>query len=39
MSKGECVLETTVGRVELGVEVQVAEIERGFGDLIRRQGE
>jgi len=39
LGAGECVLETDVGRVELGVEVQIAEIERGFGDLIRRQGE
>lgn len=39
LEAGECVLETDVGRVELGVQVQVAEIERGFGDLLRRQGE
>jgi len=39
MEAGECVLETTVGRVELGVQVQLAEIERGFGELLRRQGE
>lgn len=36
---GEVVLETGVGRVELGVEVQMEEIERGFGELTRRQGE
>lgn len=36
---GECVLETDVGSVELGVQVQLAEIERGFGELLRRQGE
>jgi len=39
LAAGECVLETDVGRVELGVQVQLAEIERGFGDLLRRQGE
>jgi flagellar assembly protein FliH len=39
MEAGECVLETDVGRVELGVQVQLAEIERGFGDLLRRQGD
>jgi len=38
MSKGECVLETTVGRVELGVDVQMSEIERGFGELLQGQG-
>lgn len=38
MSKGECVLETTVGRVELGVEVQLAEIERGFRELVQGDG-
>ena len=36
---GECVLETEVGRVELGVEVQMSEIERGFAELTHRQGE
>jgi flagellar assembly protein FliH len=39
LEAGECVLETDVGTVELGVQVQLAEIERGFGDLLRRQGE
>jgi len=39
LEAGECVLETEVGRVELGVKVQLAEIERGFGELLRRQGE
>jgi flagellar assembly protein FliH len=38
MSSGECVLETTVGRVELGVEVQLAEIERGFRELVQGDG-
>lgn len=31
----ECVLETNVGRVELGVAVQLAEIEKGFFDLMQ----
>jgi len=39
LEAGECVLETDVGTVELGVQVQLAEIERGFGDLLRRQGD
>jgi flagellar assembly protein FliH len=39
LEAGECVLETDVGRAELGVQVQLAEIERGFGELLRRQGE
>jgi flagellar assembly protein FliH len=33
MSSGDCVLETIVGRVELGVSVQLEEIGRGFGEL------
>lgn len=33
---GECVLETGVGRVELGVRPQMAEIERGFAELLQR---
>jgi flagellar assembly protein FliH len=39
LQDGECILETEVGRVELGVEVQLAEIERGFAELTHRQGE
>ena len=39
MEPGECMLQTDVGHVELGVKVQLAEIERGFGELLRRQGE
>ncbi len=31
----ECLLETNVGRVELGVAVQLAEIEKGFFDLMQ----
>lgn len=34
---GECVLETKVGRVELGVSAQLAEIERGFFDLLQKR--
>jgi flagellar assembly protein FliH len=33
---GECVLETEMGRVELGVESQMREVERGFGELMER---
>ena len=32
----ECVLETTIGRVELGVAVQLEEIGRGFCELLAR---
>ncbi|SNS44903.1 flagellar assembly protein FliH [Granulicella rosea] len=34
---GEVVLETVVGRVELGVAVQLEEIEQGFFDLLQRR--
>jgi len=37
LSAGECVLDTMVGRVELGVGAQLAEIERGFFDLLQRR--
>jgi flagellar assembly protein FliH len=37
LSAGECVLETNVGTVELGVEAQLAEIERGFFDLMQQR--
>src|SRR6266702_1957440 len=33
-SDGDCVLETEVGSVDLGVRAQLAEIERGFFDLL-----
>jgi flagellar assembly protein FliH len=39
LGEGECVLETEVGRVELGVAVQLEEIERGFGELMQRTEE
>ena len=35
MERNECMLETSVGRVELGVAVQLAEIEKGFFDLMQ----
>lgn len=34
---GECVLETNVGRVELGVSAQLKEIEKGFFDLLQQR--
>jgi flagellar assembly protein FliH len=37
MARGECVLETSVGTVELGIEAQLGEIERGFFDLMQRR--
>jgi flagellar assembly protein FliH len=37
MARGECVLETTVGTVELGIESQLGEIERGFYDLLQKR--
>lgn len=36
MVEGECAIDTNVGRVELGVEVQMREVERGFGELMHR---
>jgi flagellar assembly protein FliH len=37
MQRGECVLETTMGTVELGVKVQLEEIEKGFFDLLNHR--
>ena len=37
LGAGECVLETNVGRVELGVSAQLEEIERGFFDLLQQR--
>ncbi len=37
MTTGDCVLETSMERVELGVSAQLAEIERGFFDLLQRR--
>ena len=34
LGASECVLETSVGRVDLGVKAQLQEIERGFFDLL-----
>ena len=33
--RGDCVLETTVGRVEFGIDVQMGEIRRGFEELLQ----
>jgi flagellar assembly protein FliH len=37
LSAGECILETSVGRVELGVKAQLEEIEKGFFDLLQQR--
>ena len=37
LSADECVLDTNVGRVELGVSAQLEEIERGFFDLMQQR--
>ena len=37
LGAAECVLETNVGRVELGVSAQLEEIERGFFDLMQQR--
>lgn len=37
LEPGECVLDTTVGRVELGVKAQLEEIEKGFFDLLQQR--
>jgi flagellar assembly protein FliH len=37
MDATECVLETSVGRVELGVVEQLGEIEKGFFDLLQQR--
>jgi len=37
LGEGECVLETSVGRVELGVAPQLEEIEKGFFDLLHQR--
>ena len=34
LERGECAIETTMGTVELGVQTQLEEIERGFFDLL-----
>ncbi len=37
LEAGECLLETNVGKVELGVVAQLVEIERGFFDLLQQR--
>ena len=37
LQAGECVLETSVGRVDLGVKAQLEEIEKGFFDLLQQR--
>jgi flagellar assembly protein FliH len=39
MAPGECSLQTNVGTVEMGVEAQMEEITRGFGELMHNQDE
>ncbi|HZY74029.1 MAG TPA: FliH/SctL family protein [Edaphobacter sp.] len=37
LHSGDCILETQVGQVELGVSAQLEEIERGFFDLLEQR--
>jgi flagellar assembly protein FliH len=37
LGAGDCVIDTNVGTVELGVDAQLQEIERGFFDLMQRR--
>jgi flagellar assembly protein FliH len=37
LGAGDCVINTNVGTVELGVDAQLQEIERGFFDLLQRR--
>lgn len=37
LERGECVLETKMGTVELGISVQLEEIEKGFFDLLNHR--
>jgi flagellar assembly protein FliH len=37
LERGDCVLETKMGTVELGVSVQLKEIEKGFFDLLNHR--
>jgi flagellar assembly protein FliH len=37
LQRGDCVLETKMGTVELGVSVQLEEIEKGFFDLLHHR--
>lgn len=38
LDAGECALETQLGSVDLGVKAQLAEVERGFFDLLEHRG-
>ena len=38
LEPGECVLETSIGRVELGLETQLLEVQRSFDGLLFAQG-
>jgi len=37
LGRGECVLDTKMGTVQLGVGVQLEEIEKGFFDLLQHR--
>jgi flagellar assembly protein FliH len=37
LGQGECVLDTNVGKVELGASAQLSEIEQGFFDLLQKR--
>lgn len=37
LGAGECILETAVGKVELGIPAQLQEIEKGFFDLLQQR--
>lgn len=37
LGHGECVLETEMGSTELGIEAQLAEVEKGFFDLLAQR--
>lgn len=39
LATGECILETRLGSVDLGVHSQLAEIERGFFDLLEHRSQ
>lgn len=39
LQRGDCVLESKMGTVELGVQVQLEEIEKGFFDLLNHRPE
>ncbi len=39
MKAGECTIETHLGTVDIGVRAQLAEVERGFFDLLEHRGQ